>query len=168
MAGHGASDYGTAAGTSNKMHRPAILANHILHWISSIIVMSIAAYFISAFSHNTHIIYWVTVVSNELPCFLRDCLTLIAGCCRRIPLHPCAGASSLQQIQRIYVAACLDLLLPLAYSLHLRLPRLQLRLGLPGELSTLRQQVLAQEDVGGFCLYCFVSRLLVGILCTSC
>jgi CDP-diglyceride synthetase len=61
MARHGASDYGTAAGTSNKMHRPAILANHILHWISSLIVMSIAAYFISAFSHNTHIIYWVTV-----------------------------------------------------------------------------------------------------------
>jgi hypothetical protein len=57
MARHGTSDYGTAAGTSNKMHRPAILANHILYWISSLIVMSIAAYFISAFLRNTHLVY---------------------------------------------------------------------------------------------------------------
>jgi hypothetical protein len=62
MARHNANDYGTAAGTSNKMHRPAILANHILHWISSLIVMSIAAYFISAYANNTHLVYWITIV----------------------------------------------------------------------------------------------------------
>jgi hypothetical protein len=65
MDRHGETDYGTATGTSNKMHRPAILANHILHWISSIIVMSIAAYFISAYPNNTHLVYWLSVVSVQ-------------------------------------------------------------------------------------------------------
>jgi hypothetical protein len=62
MARHNASDYGTATGTSSRMHRPAILANHILHWISSLIVMSIAAYFISAYANNTHLVYWIVIV----------------------------------------------------------------------------------------------------------
>jgi len=57
MARNGVNDYGTSATRSSKVHRPAILANHILHWISALIVMSIAAYFISAFPHNTHIVY---------------------------------------------------------------------------------------------------------------
>lgn len=53
-------DYGSAV-HSNKLHRPLLLANHVLHWISSIIVMSIAAYFIAEYGHNTHIRYWVAV-----------------------------------------------------------------------------------------------------------
>jgi hypothetical protein len=63
MVRPGATDYGTATGTTNKLHRPAIMANHVLHWISSLIVMSIAAYFISAFANNTHMVYWLTIVS---------------------------------------------------------------------------------------------------------
>lgn len=60
--GHAATDYGTpAAGRSNRMHRPALLANHALHWISSVIVMSIAAYFIHHYRHNTHLRYWVAL-----------------------------------------------------------------------------------------------------------
>jgi hypothetical protein len=59
---HDTSDYGTATNRSNRLHRPAILANHALHWASSVIVMSIAAYFIDKFSHNTHLIYWICVV----------------------------------------------------------------------------------------------------------
>lgn len=59
--GRTGTDYGTAVNRSNKMHRPLILANHVLHWISSLIVMSIAAYFISKFSDNTHLRYWVAV-----------------------------------------------------------------------------------------------------------
>ena len=69
MARHNTNDYGTSAGTSNKLHRPIILANHVLHWISALIVMSIAAYFISAFPHNTHLRYWVSIVSAECPFF---------------------------------------------------------------------------------------------------
>lgn len=57
---HG-TDYGTAVNRSNKMHRPALLANDVLHFISSLIVMSIAAYFIAAYGHNTHIRYWVAL-----------------------------------------------------------------------------------------------------------
>lgn len=61
--GHTANDYGSPVHRSNRMHRPAILMNHALHWASSIIVMSIAAYFIARFSHNTHLVYWICVVS---------------------------------------------------------------------------------------------------------
>ena len=57
-------DYGAPPARSNKMHRPLLLANHILHFISSIIVMSIAAYFIRHFSRNTHLLYWVALVST--------------------------------------------------------------------------------------------------------
>ena len=63
-----ATDYGAPAATSTgKQYRPMILAANWLHWVSSIIVMSIAAYFIAHFSHNTHIIYWVTIVSAPKP-----------------------------------------------------------------------------------------------------
>jgi hypothetical protein len=44
------------------MIRTALGLNHWLHWASSIIVMSIAAYFIAKFAHNQHLIYWVTIV----------------------------------------------------------------------------------------------------------
>jgi len=54
-------DYGAPAARSDKM-RPLLTANHALHLISSIIVMSIAAYFIAHFNHNTHLRYWVAVV----------------------------------------------------------------------------------------------------------
>jgi hypothetical protein len=60
---HVLNDYGNPAIRSNRLHRPAILANHALHWASSIIVMSIAAYFIANFPHNTHLRYWISVVS---------------------------------------------------------------------------------------------------------
>jgi hypothetical protein len=66
MARHANNDYGTTAGSPNKMLRPLILANHVLHWISSLIVMSIAAYFIAHFSHNVHLRYWVAIVSVHL------------------------------------------------------------------------------------------------------
>jgi len=59
--GHNANDYGAPAVRSNKLHRPLIIANHVLHFISSIIVMSIAAYFIHNFNKNTHLMYWVSV-----------------------------------------------------------------------------------------------------------
>jgi len=52
------------------MHRPAIMANHSLHWISSLIVMSIAAYFIARYSHNTHLVYWVTIASIDALLYL--------------------------------------------------------------------------------------------------
>jgi len=58
-------DYGTPAVKSNKMHRPAITANHALHWISSLIVLGISAYFIHKFHHNTHLIYWVTLAAID-------------------------------------------------------------------------------------------------------
>jgi hypothetical protein len=61
--GHATNDYGNVAERSNRMHRPAIIANHALHWASSVIVMSIAAYFIDKFSHNTHLVYWISLVS---------------------------------------------------------------------------------------------------------
>lgn len=60
--GHNANDYGAPAARSNTLHRPFIIANHVLHFISSIIVMSIAAYFIHNFNKNTHLVYWVSVV----------------------------------------------------------------------------------------------------------
>ena len=60
--------YGTPAARSNKMHRPAIMANHVLHWISSLIVMSIAAYFIHHFRNNTHLVYWLVIVRFPLTC----------------------------------------------------------------------------------------------------
>jgi hypothetical protein len=58
-------DYGAAntAQRSNSLHRPLTLANHVLHWISSLIVMSIAAYLISQYRHNVHMRYWLAVVS---------------------------------------------------------------------------------------------------------
>jgi hypothetical protein len=61
-------DYGatTSQRPANKLHRPLTLANHVLHWISSLIVMSIAAYLISKYRHNVHMRYWVALVS--FPC----------------------------------------------------------------------------------------------------
>jgi len=63
--GHDANDYGSPADRSNRMHRPAILANHALHWTSSLIVMSIAAYFIANFSRDTHLVYWICVAAID-------------------------------------------------------------------------------------------------------
>jgi len=63
--GHATNDYGSPAVRSNRLHRPAILANHAVHWISSIIVLGISAYFIAKFTHNTHLVYWVTVAAID-------------------------------------------------------------------------------------------------------
>jgi hypothetical protein len=70
MARHATNDYGTPAARSNKMHRPLILANHALHWISSVIVMSLAAYFISDYGHNAHLVYWVTIAAIDTLIYL--------------------------------------------------------------------------------------------------
>lgn len=66
---HHNSDYGAPVDRTARMHRPLLLANHILHWISSLIVMSIAAYFISKYHarRNTHLIYWVSIVRLSRP-----------------------------------------------------------------------------------------------------
>jgi hypothetical protein len=94
--GAGTTDYGAPAGRSNRAHRPAILANHWLHWSSSVIVLGISAYFIANYSHNTHLIYWITIVSfGSLPdqlspwpltrsTGLHRCLGLFAGI---VPSH---------------------------------------------------------------------------------
>ena len=66
MTRHSTNDYGAPAPRSNKMHRPALLANHALHFISSLIVLGIAAYFISAYTHNTHLRYWVGLSAADI------------------------------------------------------------------------------------------------------
>ena len=70
--GHVANDYGSPVNRSNRMHRPAILVNYAFHWISSIMVLSIAAYFIANYSHNTHLVYWISVVSIDPSRILHD------------------------------------------------------------------------------------------------
>ena len=64
-----ATDYGTPAVRSNKLHRPLLAANHALHTISSIIVLGISAYFINNYTHNTHLRYWVALVSISSPLY---------------------------------------------------------------------------------------------------
>ncbi|KAF1969005.1 hypothetical protein BU23DRAFT_247517 [Bimuria novae-zelandiae CBS 107.79] len=66
MASPNTYDYGTPAPARSKSIRPAILANHALHFISSLIVLGIAAYFISAFTHNTHLRYWVGLAAADV------------------------------------------------------------------------------------------------------
>jgi hypothetical protein len=78
-----ATDYGAPVATTNqrptnKLHRPLTLANHVLHWISSLIVLGIAAYLISKYRHNTHMRYWVAVVSSSHVSFLIGSLVLQA------------------------------------------------------------------------------------------
>jgi len=63
--GNTVNDYGAPSTHSSKILRPLILANHALHWISSIIVMSIAAYFIAHYRHNTHLRYWISVAAID-------------------------------------------------------------------------------------------------------
>jgi len=62
---YAANDYGIPADRSNRIHRPAILANHLLHWVSSLIVLGIAAYFIHHFDANTHLIYWIVIAAID-------------------------------------------------------------------------------------------------------
>jgi len=59
-----ANDYGDPHPTS-KVIRTLTLLNHFLHWVSAIIVMSIAAYFISKWHTNTHLTYWVTIAAID-------------------------------------------------------------------------------------------------------
>jgi hypothetical protein len=61
--GRAANDYGARADRSNRMHRPAILTNYVVHWVSSLIVLGISAYFIGKFLRNTHLVYWLCLVS---------------------------------------------------------------------------------------------------------
>lgn len=77
--GNTVSDYGAPSTRSSKILRPLILANHALHWISSIIVMSIAAYFIAHYRHNTHLRYWISVVCPFILVF-KTPQTLIIHC----------------------------------------------------------------------------------------
>jgi len=67
---HGANDYGTAADRSARWHRPAILVNHVLHWISALIVLGISAYFINNYSHNTHLVYWISLAAVDALLYL--------------------------------------------------------------------------------------------------
>jgi len=60
-----ATDFGTPVSRLNRVHRPAILANHALHLISSIIVLGIAAYFINEYSNNTHLVYWISIAAVD-------------------------------------------------------------------------------------------------------
>jgi hypothetical protein len=63
------SEYGRTKQPS-KLLRMGILANHWLHWISSVIVLSIAAYFIANYTPNTHLIYWVSVAAVDTLLYL--------------------------------------------------------------------------------------------------
>lgn len=68
MARHATNDYGAPAAApagSNRFHRPALLATHALHLISSLIVLGISAYFIANFRHNTHLRYWVSIAAVD-------------------------------------------------------------------------------------------------------
>jgi len=58
--------HGYDADRSNRQLRPGILVNHWLHWLSSLIVMSIAAYFIDHFHRDEHLIYWVTIAAIDV------------------------------------------------------------------------------------------------------
>ncbi|KAH9863692.1 hypothetical protein J1614_009624 [Plenodomus biglobosus] len=60
-------DYGAPVTNtrSDKLYRPLIMANHVLHWISSIIVLGISAYFIHEYRHNTHLVYWLSVAAVD-------------------------------------------------------------------------------------------------------
>ncbi|CBX97669.1 hypothetical protein LEMA_P090780.1 [Plenodomus lingam JN3] len=62
-----ANDYGAPVtnNRSNKLYRPLIMANHVLHWISSIIVLGISAYFIHRYRHNTHLVYWLSIAAVD-------------------------------------------------------------------------------------------------------
>ncbi|KAF2128147.1 hypothetical protein P153DRAFT_48960 [Dothidotthia symphoricarpi CBS 119687] len=62
--------HGAPAARSNSLHRPALTATHVLHWISSLIVMSIAAYFIRNYRNNTHLVYWVSIAAIDAILFL--------------------------------------------------------------------------------------------------
>lgn len=55
-------DYGTPVARSDNIYRPILIANHALHFSSSIIVLGISAYFINNYTHNTHLRYWVALV----------------------------------------------------------------------------------------------------------
>ncbi|KAF1851388.1 uncharacterized protein K460DRAFT_33951 [Cucurbitaria berberidis CBS 394.84] len=63
-------DYGAPAARSNTLHRPLLLANHILHWISSLIVLGISAYLIHDFRKNTHLVYWVAIAALDVILYL--------------------------------------------------------------------------------------------------
>jgi hypothetical protein len=60
---HATNDYGVASPRARRVHRAAMAANHALHWISSIVVLGISAYFIHEFANSVHLVYWVTIVS---------------------------------------------------------------------------------------------------------
>lgn len=58
-------DYGTPSST-HKSTRIALIANHALHFISSVIVLGIASYFIAAYTHTTHLRYWVGLSAADI------------------------------------------------------------------------------------------------------
>ncbi|KAH7394582.1 hypothetical protein BKA66DRAFT_509823 [Pyrenochaeta sp. MPI-SDFR-AT-0127] len=78
-----ATDYSNPTTCSNKLHRPLLLANHVLHLFSSIIAMSIAAYFIHNFRRNTHLVYWISVAAIDtilhLPALILPIITSYKG-----------------------------------------------------------------------------------------
>ncbi|KAF2868843.1 hypothetical protein BDV95DRAFT_579487 [Massariosphaeria phaeospora] len=63
--GHAANDYGAPADRTSTMLRPLLMANHALHWVSTLIVLAISGYFIDKFSRNTHLVYWISIAAID-------------------------------------------------------------------------------------------------------
>jgi hypothetical protein len=61
------SDYGAPAIRTHKLHRPLLALTHALHLICALIVLGISAYFINNYTHNTHLVYWVSLVRSSPP-----------------------------------------------------------------------------------------------------
>jgi hypothetical protein len=59
-------DYGTALPRSFGALRLLSLLNNWLHLSSIIIVLGISAYFINSYTHNTHLVYWLTIACIDL------------------------------------------------------------------------------------------------------
>ncbi|KAL1603974.1 hypothetical protein SLS60_005566 [Paraconiothyrium brasiliense] len=66
MARHATNDYGTPGpARTTRTLRPLLLANHALHFASSVIVLGISGYFIHKFTSNTHLRYWIGVAAVD-------------------------------------------------------------------------------------------------------
>ncbi|KAJ4345781.1 uncharacterized protein N0V89_011916 [Didymosphaeria variabile] len=66
MARFTTNDYGTPGpARADRTLRPLLLANHALHFASSVIVLGISGYFIAKFDANTHLRYWIGVAAVD-------------------------------------------------------------------------------------------------------
>jgi hypothetical protein len=129
---HANTDYGAPTARANKFHLHMIIANHTLHLISSLIVMSIAAYFIANFNHNTHIVYWVSIVCHDPNSIaslvsIYDADFIPTGRRRFLHIPTRRRTSIFEVIQRLPCPNRVYLLLPVAHCLHLRSAGLRVR-----------------------------------------